>query len=481
MSASPPGRARLRVIGRLRQLFGERLTTSAALRQAHGRGEGLHETFPPDAVLFPESDEEIAAAVSLCAEAGVPLIPFGAGTSLEGQVQALTGGICVDLSRMARILSVNPDDLDCRVQAGVTREQLNHHLRDAGLFFPVDPGADATLGGMAATRASGTNAVRYGTMRDLTLGLTAVIADGSIIRCGTRARKSATGYDLTHLFVGSEGTLGIITELQLRLFGIPETIVACVSQFPAIEDAVGAVIHLLQMGVQMARIELLDALQMQACIAYSKLDDLETRATLFIELHGSPLAVEEQVAQVRSVCAGSGGGELRWAETQEERNRLWRARHRAYHAARALAPGKEALATDACVPISALAQCIGETQAEAAASGLLCPIVGHVGDGNFHVLILFDPADPSERARADALCASISDRAIRLQGTCSGEHGVGVHKLAAMRSEHGLSVRVMQRIKDALDPLSIMNPGKTIPMEPVPPEAGAGPARHAAG
>jgi D-lactate dehydrogenase (cytochrome) len=367
---------------------------------------------------------------------------------------------------MDRILSVSAEDLDCRVEAGVTREQLNHHIRDMGLFFPLDPGANASLGGMAATRASGTNAVRYGTMAAATLGLTVVTAEGEIIRTGTGARKSSTGYDLTRLYIGSEGTLGVITELRLRLYGVPETVLAAVCQFDALEGAVEAVTMLLQAGAPLARIELLDSLQTRACIAYSKLEGLEAKDTLFLEFHGGPAAVEEQIEFARSVCAGTSGGEFRWARAQEERNRLWKARHNAYHAGRALAPGKEAFATDACVPISKLAECIGKTKAEAEASGLTCPIVGHVGDGNFHVLILFDPADTAERDRAEALAAGISRRAIALGGTCSGEHGVGVHKLGYMEAEHGPALAVMRAIKTALDPKHIMNPGKTIPFPP---------------
>ena len=451
------------VIARLAERFGDRLTTNVAIRETHGRGEGLHEVLPPDAVVFPETNEEVAAIVAICAAARVALIPFGAGTSLEGQVQAPCGGISVDLTRMARVLSVSSDDLDCRVQAGVTREQLNHHLRDTGLFFPLDPGANATLGGMAATRASGTNAVRYGTMREVVLGLTLVTAEGEIIRTGGRARKSATGYDLTRLYIGSEGTLGIITELQLRLFGIPEQTAACVCQFQDVAAAVGVVTNLLQMGVAVARIELLDALQMQASIAYSKLEGMAALPTLFFELHGSKAAVDEQVMILRTMCADAGGAALRRADAQEERSRLWKARHQAYHAARALAPGSEAIATDACVPISALARCIAETRADVATSGLICPLVGHVGDGNFHLLILFDPNDPAQCAGAEALSARISARAIALGGTCSGEHGVGMHKLDAMQAEHGPAVAIMQRIKAALDPHNIMNPGKTIP------------------
>lgn len=450
------------LIETLRTRLGERVTTAVAVREQHAQGEGLRTPFPPDAVAFPETNEEVAFILAACNEARVPVVPFGTGTSLEGHVQALHGGICLDLGRMTAILQVNPDDLDCRVQAGVTREQLNHHIRDLGLFFPLDPGANASLGGMAATRASGTNAVRYGTMREVTLGLTVVTPDGRIIRTGGRARKSSAGYDLTRLYIGSEGTLGVITEVQLRLFGIPEAIRSAVCQFDSVEGAVQAVTLILQMGVPVARIELLDALQMRACILYSKLDGLAEAPTLFLEFHGSTAGVAEQVEQVAAVVKDFGGGELRWAEAQEDRNRLWRARHDAYYAARALSPGREAFSTDACVPISMLARCIAETRAEAEASNLICPIVGHVGDGNFHVVVLYDPVDESEVARAEALAASISRRAIALGGTCTGEHGIGMHKLDALEVEHGPAVDVMRAIKRALDPNGIMNPGKTI-------------------
>jgi len=450
-------------IERLRARFGDRVATSEAVRASHGRGEGLHDLHAPDAVVFARSTEEVAAAVALCAEHRVPVIPFGVGTSLEGQIQAVAGGISLDLSGMDRILEVNAADLDCRVEAGVTREALNAHVRDRGLFFPLDPGANATLGGMAATRASGTNAVRYGTMREVTLGLTVVTPQGAVIRTGGRARKSSAGYDLTRLYVGSEGTLGVVTELRLRLFGIPETIAAAVCQFDALEGAVDAVTLILQMAIPLARIELLDDVQMRACIAHSKLEGFEAKATLFLEFHGPPAAVDEQVDQVRAVVGDFGGGELRWAKAQEDRTKLWTARHNAYWAARALKPGCESFATDACVPISALGRCIAETKAEAEASGLLCPIVGHVGDGNFHMLVLFDPDDPDERARADALAAGIAARALAHGGTITGEHGVGLHKLGMMEAEHGSALEVMRAVKRALDPLGIMNPGKTVP------------------
>ncbi|WP_230206725.1 FAD-binding oxidoreductase [Novosphingobium sp. Gsoil 351] len=401
--------------------------------------------------------------VAACGQYRVPLIPFGVGTSLEGQIQAIQGGVCLDMSGMDRVLAVSAADLDCRVEAGVTREALNAFVRSEGLFFPLDPGANATLGGMAATRASGTNAVRYGTMRDVTLGLTVVTPQGVIIRTGSRARKSSSGYDLTRLYIGSEGTLGVITELQLRLFGIPETIAAGVCQFATLAGAVDAVIIMLQMGIPVARVELLDEVQMQGCIAYSKLSQFVALPTLFLEFHGSPAAVAEQVEQVRGIAQDHGGGTLQWAQAQEERTALWAARHNAFWAGRSLKPGCESFATDACVPISALSACILETKAEAQASGLTCPIVGHVGDGNFHVLVLFDPDDPAERQRADDLAASVARRALRFGGTMTGEHGIGLHKLDLMEAEHGEAVSVMQNIKSALDPLRILNPGKTVP------------------
>jgi len=452
------------VLAPLADRFGDRFTTSMGVRDAHGRGEGLRDLWSPHGVVFPETTAEVAEIVGLCAAARVPVIPFGTGTSLEGQLQALSGGISLDLSRMDAILDVSPGDLDCHVEAGVTREALNRHIRDQGLFFPLDPGANASLGGMAATRASGTNAVRYGTMREVTLGLTVVTAAGKIIRTGGRARKSAAGYDLTRLYIGSEGTLGVITELRLRLFGIPEAVAAASLQFPTLSQAVDAVVAVMQTGIPVARIELLDALQMQACIAYSKLTGFDAAPTLFVEFHGSPAGVAEQVEAVRELTAEFGGSAFRFATATEERSAMWAARHNAYHAARALEPGKDSFTTDACVPISRLAECIAESAAEAVELGLTAPIVGHVGDGNFHMLVLFDPADPDERGRADRLAESVSHRAIRLGGTCTGEHGIGIHKLGALAFEHGPdAVAVMQAIKGALDPHGIMNPGKTVP------------------
>jgi D-lactate dehydrogenase (cytochrome) len=394
----------------------------------------------------------------------VPVIAFGVGTSLEGHVAALYGGVCLDFSTMNRIVEVNADDLDCRVEAGVTREQLNAELKGTGLFFPIDPGANATIGGMAATRASGTNAVRYGTMRENVLGLTVVTADGRIVRTGGRARKSAAGYDLTRLFVGQEGTLGVITEVQLRLYGVPEAISAAVCQFPDLRSAVQTVVLGMQHGIPVARIELLDDVQMGACIGYSKLDGFEAKPTLFFEFHGTAAGVAEQARMMESIALEHAGSAFHWATAPEERSRLWKARHNAWYAALSLRPGCMGFSTDACVPISRLADCILETCEDVAASGLVCPIVGHVGDGNFHLLVLYDPEDAAERERADALARRVSLRAIGMGGTCTGEHGVGVHKLDAVVVEHGEpAVDVMRAIKRALDPHNILNPGKTVP------------------
>ena len=443
-------------------LLGDRMTTASAVREHHGSGEDYFPVLPPDAVCFPETNEEVAAVVRLCAAHQVPVIPYGTGTSLEGHVQAVNGGVCIDLSRMNAVIEVNEQDLDCRVQAGVTRKQLNEYLRDTGLFFPIDPGADASLGGMAATRASGTNAVRYGTMRENVLGLTVVLPDGRTVHTGGRARKSAAGYDLTRLYVGSEGTLGVITEVRLRLYGIPEAITSAVCQFPTLADAVNSVIVVIQSGIPVARIELLDEVQMGACIAYSKLEGYEARPTLFFEFHGTKASAAEQAEMVKAISDDFGGSAFQWTERAEERTKLWQARHDAYYAGMALSPGKKGIATDACVPISKLAECIVETRADIDRSGLIAPIVGHVGDGNFHLVIVVDPDDDDEMGRAHELNDRLIQRTLAYGGTCTGEHGIGQGKMQFLAAEHGEAVSVMRSLKQALDPLNIMNPGKIL-------------------
>ena len=452
------------LLSEMKVLLGDRAVTSQAVREHHSHGEGVADAALPDIVVFPETNEEVAAVARLCNAARVPIVPFGAGSSLEGHVVPLRGGVTIDMTRMDEVLEVNAGSLDCRVQAGVTREQLNADIRATGLFFPIDPGANASIGGMAATRASGTNAVRYGTMREAVMGLTVVTPDGRILRTGGRARKSSAGYDLTRLYVGSEGTLGIITEIQLRLHGLPEQITAAVCQFPDLSSAVNTVVAAMQMGIPMARIELLDDMQMRACIRHSRLEGYAESPTLFLEFHGSPAAVAEQVEMMQAISDEHGGSRYIHATRPEDRTRLWKARHEAYFASMGLIPGKRCMATDACVPISELAACILETRADVEQSGLVAPILGHVGDGNFHLTILFDPNDPDERARADALAERVSLRAIRMGGTCTGEHGIGFHKLDAMEAEHGEAIDLMRSIKRTLDPNNIMNPGKTVRM-----------------
>ena len=445
----------------LRELLGERLSTSPAICAQHGKDESYHPAHAPDAVAFPHSTEEVAAIVRLCAEHKTPVIAFGTGTSLEGHVAALRGGISVDMTQMNQILRVNAEDLDATVEAGVTRKQLNEYLRDTGLFFPIDPGADASLGGMAATRASGTNAVRYGTMRENVLALTVILADGRIIRTARRARKSAAGYDLTRLFVGSEGTLGIITELTVRLYGIPEAISAAVCAFPTLDDAVDTVISTIQTGVPVARIELLDDAQIAAINKYSKLDH-KVAPTLFFEFHGSPAGVAEQSQTVKVIASDHGGDDFRWATTAEERSRLWQARHDAYYAALALRPGSKGWATDVCVPISRLAECIRQTKQDLAGSSIPSALVGHVGDGNFHLVFMIDPDRPEEIAEAARLNHRMVTRALAMEGTCTGEHGVGYGKMDFLVAEHGEAINVMQLIKRALDPNNLLNPGKIV-------------------
>ncbi len=407
------------------------------------------------------STEEVAEVVRICAAHGTPIIPYGTGTGLEGHVAALHGGVCLDLSPMDRVLSVNVEDLDCTVQPGVTRKQLNNYLRDTGLFFPVDPGADASLGGMAATRASGTNAVRYGTMRENVLALTVVLADGRVIRTSRRSRKSAAGYDLTRLFVGSEGTLGVITEITLRLYGIPEAMSSAVCSFASLEEAVNTVILTIQMGVPVARIELLDEAQMDAVNRFSG-TGYAVAPTLFLEFHGSEAGVAEQAETVQEIAREHGGGDFQWTANNEERSKLWQARHDAAYACKALRPGSEIVATDVCVPISRLAECITETKRDIQASDVIAPIVGHVGDGNFHLCVLVDPGDRAELERAQALNERMVSRALAMDGTCTGEHGVGYGKLDFLVAEHGEAISVMRTIKKALDPQNIMNPGKVV-------------------
>ena len=448
-------------LGVLKQRFGERLEVGAAIRAQHAHTTTYIPTQPPDAVVFPQSAEEVQDIVRVAAEFRVPLIPFGAGSSLEGHVNAPGGGICIDMMRMNRLLAVNTEDLDCTVEPGVTREELNRELRATGLFFPIDPGANASLGGMAATRASGTNAVRYGTMRDNVLSLTAVMADGRLIRTGQRARKSSAGYDLTRLLVGSEGTLGIITSLTLKLYGIPQAISGGVCPFPSVEAACNAVIATIQMGIPVARIELVNALQMRAMIAYSHLDYPEGPC-LFVEFHGSDGGVAEQAESFGEIAGEFGGGPFLWTSVAEERTRLWKARHDAYWASMALRPGAKGLSTDVCVPVSRLAECIAQTEADIVEMGLVAPIVGHVGDGNFHVLVLMDADDPAEIARAEAFVGRLNLRAIGMEGTCTGEHGIGQGKVAFLDRELGVATDVMRAIKRALDPDDILNPGKVL-------------------
>jgi D-lactate dehydrogenase (cytochrome) len=448
-------------VARVKQLLGDRLSTSMAVRVHHGTDPTWHTPHAPDAVAFPHSTEEVADIVRICAETGTPVIPFGTGTSLEGHISAPAGGICVDLSQMNQVLKVNAADLDVTVQPGVTRKQLNEYLRDTGLFFPIDPGADASIGGMTATRASGTNAVRYGTMRENVLSLTVVLPDGRVIRTARRARKSAAGYDLTRLFVGSEGTLGVITEVTLRLYGIPEAMSSAVCSFETIGGAVDTVIATIQSGIPVARIELLDDVQMDAINKYSKLD-YPVLPTLLLEFHGTKASVQEQAEMVQAISADNGGGDFKWTAKAEERNKLWQARHDAAWAAQALRPGAQMWATDVCVPISRLAECISETKLDLADSYLMAPLVGHVGDGNFHLVFLVDRSKPEEIAEAERLNDRLVMRAIAMDGTCTGEHGVGSGKMKFLQAEHGDAVSVMRLLKMSIDPQNIMNPGKMV-------------------
>jgi D-lactate dehydrogenase (cytochrome) len=447
------------VLTALRARLGDRATDAAAARDAHGRSESYHASHPPDFVVFPESTAEVLAIVNICAAARVPLTGFGAGTSLEGNAVPLRGGVSVDFSRMNVVLAVNAEDMDCRVQPGITRKALNAHLRDTGLFFPIDPGADASIGGMASTRASGTMAVRYGTMKDNVLALEVVLADGRVIATGSRARKSAAGYDLTRLFVGSEGTLGLITEVTLRLHPVPVAISAAVCPFESFAGAVATAIATIQAGIPVARLELLDEVMIAGINAYAKLGAAE-QPTLFLEFHGSAAGVAEQARATEEIARDNGALGFRWTSNTEERSKLWSARDNTLYAGLGLRPGAKALITDVCVPISRLAECLDETKRDIAQSGLIAPIVGHVGDGNFHTLILIDPNDAAELARAKALHERMVLRALALEGTCTGEHGIGFGKIEYMAREHGTSVGVMESIKRALDPANLMNPGK---------------------
>ncbi len=450
------------VLAELTAAYGERLSTNATVREQHGRGEAHHASASPDAVFFAESTAEVAHAVALCASHGVPVIAFGAGSSLEGNVAAVAGGLTINLTRMARVLRINRDDMDCTVEAGVTRLQLNQELRDTGLFFPLDPGADATLGGMASTRASGTNAIRYGTMRDAVLGLTVVLSNGQIIRTGGRARKSAAGYDLTRLFVGSEGTLGIITEVTVRLHGIPEAVRVVSCNFPSLDQAVQAVVGIIHMSIPIARVELLDAAQVRAVNAYSQ-TMLPEADTLLFELHGTPRAVDEQLEQVTEVARLHDASGFVAARTSEECRELWKARHAALYATIALRPNSKAWTTDVCVPLGQLAHCIREAQAIVARTAIPATIVGHIGDGNFHVIFALDPNDPREIAEIGRLSGALVELALSLEGTSTGEHGIGTGKIGYMQAEHGDAVHVMRWVKQALDPRGILNPGKVLP------------------
>ena len=445
----------------LRDRFGERFSTGEAVRAHHGKDVTFHAPHAPDAVVFPETVEEVRAVVAHAAAAGLPVVPFGAGTSLEGHIGALRGGICIDLSRMDGVRAVHAEDMTCTVEPGVTRKRLNEELRDTGLFFPIDPGADASLGGMIATGASGTNAVRYGTMRENVLGLEVVLADGRLIRTGGRARKSAAGYELTRLFIGSEGTLGIVTGAHLRLRGIPESIVSAVCAFPDVAAAVDAVILVIQSGIPVARVEFLDDRQIDACNRYSGLGH-PILPHLFLEFHGSPAGTAEQAGAVGGIVREFGGSDFAWSGSAEERNRLWQARHDAFHAAVALRRGAQGWPTDVCVPISALAECIAETKADLADAPFPTPIVGHVGDGNFHVIFVIDADNADEVRLATELNERMVLRAQAMGGTCTGEHGIGHGKMHFLEAEHPTALPAMRAIKRALDPRNIMNPGKVV-------------------
>jgi len=442
---------------------GDRVSTNSSVLEHHCKGETYHDLEPADAVVFAETTEEVSAIARICNNHSVPVIPFGTGTSVEGGTAAPFGGICVDLSRMNDVLHVSREDMDAKVQAGVTRKQLNSHLRDTGLFFPIDPGADASIGGMASTRASGTNAVRYGTMKDNLLGLTVVLPNGSVVHTGGRAKKSSAGYDLTRLFCGAEGTLGIITEVTVRLHGIPEKVGAATCAFRTIEDAVECVIAVIQHGIPIARVELVDEVQIKASNSFSKLS-MTVAPTLFMEFHGSPASVNDQIERVTAIAEDVGGSKFEWADDPEHRDRLWQARHDAYYAILALKPGSRAWTTDTCVPISHLADCILAAKKSVIAHDLTASIVGHVGDGNFHSIICIDPNDRDEVARARAFNSELVERAISVGGTCTGEHGIGVGKIPYLAREQADAMPLMWAIKTAIDPKNVMNPGKVLPM-----------------
>lgn len=448
----------------LRAILGDRVSTAASVKEHHSHGESWHAAAEPDAVVFPETTDEVSRVVTACAAHGAPVIAFGIGSSLEAHVNAIHGGVSIDLTRMTKVLRLSADDMDVTVEAGLTHRKLNDHLKNTGLMFMVDPGADATIGGMTATRASGTAAVRYGTMRDTVLGLTVVLADGRVVRTGGRARKSSSGYDLTRLFVGSEGTLGVITEVTLRLYGRPEAITTAVCNFPSMEAAATTVIQTIQLGVPVARIEIIDEAQLRVVNQYSKTSFPEA-PTLFFEFHGpSQAVVEEHARLVKDVTDEHGGSAFRWTSSLEERAKLWEARHNALYATIASRPGCKAWTSDVCVPIAHLAECIAETQADLAASSLVAPLVGHAGDGNFHLIFMLDPNDPDERARVAAANHRLVERALKFGGTCSGEHGVGTGKLKYLEQEHGAeALAVMRQVKAALDPKNLMNPGKLVP------------------
>ncbi|MDH7789503.1 FAD-binding oxidoreductase [Ochrobactrum sp. AN78] len=445
----------------LKQRFGERAQTGQAIREQHGHTTTYVPTQAPDIVIFAQTTQDVQDVVHICAEHKVPVIAFGAGSSLEGQVNAPAGGVSIDLTGMNRVLAVHAEDLDCVIEPGITRRELNEYLRDTGLFFPIDPGANATLGGMASTRASGTNAVRYGTMRENVMALKAVMPDGRLIETSKRVKKTAAGYDLTRLLIGSEGTLGIITELTLKLQGIPQAVSGGICPFPDVESACRAVIETIQMGIPVARIELVNKLQMEALILHSKLP-YEAQPYLFVEFHGTETGVAEQAEIFGEIAAGNGGGEFRWTNDPEERDRLWRARHDAYLASFLLRPGAKGVSTDVCVPISRLADCIAETEKDLAESGLIAPVVGHVGDGNFHLLLLLDTDDAAEMARAEEFMDRLVKRALAMEGTCTGEHGIGQGKMKYLPMELGEATDYMRMIKKSLDPGNIMNPGKIL-------------------